>query len=135
MTTFTDEPEGRLHLVPADMEHLDTYDLSRWPAEFFQQLREQSDPTIGETIGRGGRIRELTEDLRRNCLQFSWLWCWAIAKPGEVMRTYFEENRYEYEKVAVFDAETAKLSTNFGRCPVWFNHHIGSVCPVCGLKD
>lgn len=59
----------------------------------------------------------------------------AFNHPGETFRRYFEENGYEYEERATYDKATNTLTTNAGGCPVYYLHHIGHTCTMCGMKD
>lgn len=59
----------------------------------------------------------------------------AVREPGVTKRTYFEENGYEYEYHATYDAATNSIVTNDIRCPNSVHHHIGSMCSVCGQDE
>ena len=65
----------------------------------------------------------------------NWMYKEAVQKPGEQVVYYHEENGYEYEYYAVFDPITNTITTNFSHCPSYCSHHVGSTCPVCGMKD
>lgn len=64
-----------------------------------------------------------------------WFFKRALENPGVTVRTYFEENGYEYEWRATWNPETMELRTNRGGCPFAYSHHIGSTCSCCGQKD
>ena len=59
----------------------------------------------------------------------------AVLNPGVRVTEYCEENGYEYETYAVYDPKENTITSNYYGCPSRCNHHIGSTCSVCGLKD
>jgi hypothetical protein len=62
----------------------------------------------------------------------------AVDNPGVLQKRYFEEacNGYEYEERALWDAKTKTLTTNFGNCPLDYNHHLwDDPCHVCGASN
>jgi hypothetical protein len=59
----------------------------------------------------------------------------AIQNPGVTQYDYFEENGYEYEDRATYHEDTNTVMANTYGCPYRYNHHVGSICKCCGLKD
>jgi hypothetical protein len=59
----------------------------------------------------------------------------AIQNPGVTQYNYFEENGYEYESRATYHEDTNTIIANTYVCPYSYNHHVGSTCGCCGLKD
>ena len=59
----------------------------------------------------------------------------AVLQPGVRVVEYHEENGYEYETYAIFDAAENMITTNYYGCPRSSSHHVGSTCGCCGLKD
>jgi hypothetical protein len=59
----------------------------------------------------------------------------AVLKPGARVVEYSEENGYEYETYAIFNPKENTITSNWYGCPNRCSHHVGSTCPVCGLKD
>lgn len=59
----------------------------------------------------------------------------AIQNPGVTQYNYFEENGYEYEDRATYLEDQNIVMANTYGCPYRHNHHVGSTCKCCGLKD
>lgn len=75
-------------------------------------------------------IKEYPEQY--NC---HWLWRAAVAAPMRMQVWKYEEKDITYVREALYNPYTKIMRTNMIGCPVSYNHHIGSTCDVCGLKD
>jgi hypothetical protein len=56
----------------------------------------------------------------------------AMKQPGERFSRWFEESGYEYEYWYIYHKDTNMMETNDFRCPISYNHHLGTTCRVCG---
>jgi hypothetical protein len=63
-----------------------------------------------------------------------WYFKEAILNPNKTHKWYFTENGFQYCRRATWNNKTKVMTTNWG-CPVSHNHHLGSTCKVCKLKD
>lgn len=75
------------------------------------------------------------EDLKAPGTGIGWFFRRALENPGLMVRTYFEENGYEYEWRATFYPDEMAIITNKGVCPFAYTHHIGQVCSCCGNDE
>lgn len=115
MPDYTREPKGVLPLSPIEEKGV-VFNLRPYQKEI-QAIQEDNK-----------------EELRyRN--NINWMWREAIRHPGERMRFYFEENRWEDQYWAEYHTEDMSLHTNmWGWCPNRYGHHLYETCRVCGQK-
>jgi hypothetical protein len=59
----------------------------------------------------------------------------AIRNPEVTQFDYCEENGYEHESRATYLPNQNLIMANTYGCPFRYNHHVGSTCKCCGLKD
>jgi len=110
MTTYTKEPKGILPMASGHKNSTNVYNFGQRP---LIEVVENKYSALG-----------LTQQMRE-----------AVRNPGVRIVQYHEENGYEYEDYSIYDPKTNTITTNWFGCPRSFNHHIGSTCGMCGLKD
>jgi len=107
-------------------------------------ITKYTDKPIGRlrrATGMDDSILKLGKRTKKDLLQpppytiLGWFQRQAVENPGMTQFRYHEENDYEYEDRCTYDEATNTLITNSGICPIAYNHHVGSTCPMCGLKD
>lgn len=81
------------------------------------------------------------KDGKQRNSRLHWVFREAIRHPGiPFVFDYKERGHGEtqfrtYRRFAFYDAERSLMYTNWAGCPRSVNHHVGSTCPVCGMKD
>ena len=101
-----------------------------------------TDKPVGK-LPRATGLGDITLKLGKRTIEYlleqhsilGWFHKRAVANPGVMQFRYLEENGYEYEEHTVYDRKTNTLTTNVIPCPIYYNHHIGDTCRMCGMKD